>query len=68
MKNRGWTEEQITETIKHGKQYPAPNNVNKSNKAIRYEYKGNYVVRDESTKEILQIGERRFVRPDVQGK
>ncbi|MCB9988629.1 MAG: peptidoglycan-binding protein [Rhodospirillales bacterium] len=60
LKNRDWTPEQITETIKYGKRYPAPNKVNKANTATRYEYKGRFVVRDDQTKEVLQISGRGF--------
>lgn len=60
MESRKWTEQQITDTIKNGKKYPAPNNVNKGNEAARYEYKGRYVVRDEVNKETLQISGKNF--------
>lgn len=60
LRNRDWSPEQITEAIRHGKQYPAPNKVNKGNTATRYEYKGRFVVRDDQTKEILQISRSEF--------
>lgn len=53
--NREWTPEQITRTIERGKQYPAPNKVHPENPATRYQYEGRFVVRDDKTKEILQI-------------
>jgi len=62
MRDRGWTEQKITETIRKGKKHPAPNAVNKDNLAIRYEYKGNYLVRDEKTKEIIHLGAKHFKR------
>lgn len=61
MESRKWTEQQITDTIKNGKKYPAPNNVNKGSEAARYDYKGRFVVRDEMTKEILQISDENFI-------
>lgn len=60
LKNRDWTPEQITDAIKHGKQYPAPNKISPSNKAIRYEHEGRYIIRDKKTKEILQISGPKF--------
>lgn len=55
MASRQWTKEQITRTIAEGKPYPAPNKVHPENPAIRYELDGKFVVRDEVTKEILQV-------------
>lgn len=63
MEQRGWTPERISDTIRQGKQYSAPNHVNKSNAATRYEYNGRYLVRDDRTKEILQVGGENFIRP-----
>lgn len=63
LKKRDWTYDQITYTIKNGKRFPAPNNVNPGNKAVRYEYNGRYVVRDEVTKSILQVSGPNFRRP-----
>ncbi|HEY1096791.1 MAG TPA: phage minor head protein [Alphaproteobacteria bacterium] len=65
LRNRDWTPEQITQTIKHGQKFPAPNKVNPANKAIRYEYKGRYLVRDEVTKEVLQLAKPNFERPII---
>ena len=62
LRNRDWTPDQISETIQKGKRFPAPNKVNPGNKATRYEYKSRFVVRDEKTKEILQIGKPDFYR------
>ncbi|MFN7666668.1 MAG: colicin E5-related ribonuclease [bacterium] len=58
MQKRGWTPKQVDEAIQNGKQYPAPNRVNPKNLAIRYEHPetGRIVVRDETAKEIIQIG------------
>ena len=57
MQSRGWTNEEITITIQNGKQYPAPNMPNPINGATRYEnaVTGKFVVRDNTTNEILQI-------------
>lgn len=59
LEKRDWTPEQITETIKHGKRFEAPNNVrikiDPRSTATRYEYNGRYVVRDDQTGEILQV-------------
>ncbi len=68
LHSRGWTPEQITTTIRKGKQFSAPNMVNPANKAIRYQIRdknGNkrYIVRDEVTKEILQISGKKFKKP-----
>ncbi len=59
--SRDWTPRQITDTIKKGKKFPAPNKVNKLNSATRYEYNGRFIVRDNVTKEILQISGKNFV-------
>lgn len=61
MEKRKWTEKEITDTMKSGKKYPAPNKVNPGNEAARYEYNGKYVVRDEVTKEILQVSDENFI-------
>lgn len=63
MLKRSWTEEKITETIKKGKKFPAKNKLN-DNKAARYEFKNNYLVRDEETKQIIQLGGKDFKRPE----
>jgi len=56
MRDRGWTKDDITKALAEGKEFPAPNNVNPGNEAIRYELSPNrFVVRDEVTKDILQI-------------
>ena len=55
MQARGWTKEQITQTIAEGQEFPALNKVNPGNPAIRYELGGRFVVRDEVTRDILQI-------------
>ena len=62
MKKRGWTPEQIDKAIKDGKKLPAENKVNKGNPATKYIHPetGKPVVRDNVTKEILQIGEKWF--------
>ncbi len=60
MEKRGWGERKITDTIKNGKEYPAPNKVNPNNGATRYEKDGKFVVRDNKTREIIQIGDDGF--------
>jgi hypothetical protein len=65
LKKRNWSDESITKALKHGKKFRAPNNINPNNKAFRYEYKGSYIVRDERTKEILQLGKAEFKRPSI---
>jgi Phage Mu protein F like protein/Colicin E5 ribonuclease domain len=65
IENRRWTPEEITETIKNGEKFPAPNRINPHNPAARYEYNGRYIVRDEVTKEILQISGDNFKRPPL---
>lgn len=61
IRSRDWTPEQISNTLKYGKKYQAPNKVNPKNTATRYEYKGRYVVQDDQTKEILQISDKNFI-------
>lgn len=58
MDKRGWTDKEITRTIRTGRRDKAPNYVNKQNRAVRYTdpKTGKFVVRDEVTKEILQVG------------
>lgn len=65
MRDRNWTKEKIDETLKKGKRFPALNNINKGNNALRYEYKGTYLVRDEKTKEIIHLGSEKFIRPPM---
>ena len=60
LKKRNWTPDNISETIAQGTRFKAPNKVNPANQAVRYEYKGRFVVRDETTKEILQISGNNF--------
>lgn len=62
MLSRNWNKENITETISKGKKFSAKNNMTGSS-ATRYEYNGRYVVRDNKTKEILQISNSNFKRP-----
>jgi len=65
MRDRNWTPDKITNTIANGEKFEAPNFSNPSNTATRYEYNGNYVVRDDQTREIIQIGEPDFIRPPI---
>jgi hypothetical protein len=62
IEERGWTPQMITDTIKRGVRHRAPNKVNPGNTATRYEWNGNYVVRDDRTKEILHVGAPHFMR------
>ncbi|MFA6280387.1 MAG: colicin E5-related ribonuclease [Bdellovibrionales bacterium] len=63
MEKRNWTPDEITQTIKLGKKYPSPNKVHPENLAIRYQNHrtGKFVVRDEVTREILQISGDDFI-------
>ncbi len=61
----GWTDEKITDTIKNGEAFPAPNKVKQQNTATRYEKDGNFVVRDDQTNEIIQVGKPNFVRNQI---
>ncbi len=65
MEQRGWTKEKVTDTIKHGEQFPAPNNPKPENTATRYEYEGNYVVINDVTHDLIQVGEPDFIRPII---
>ena len=69
MRKRKWTEEQITDTIKHGKEYNAPNDVRKhidpDATATRYEKNGRFIVRDDKTREILQISDDNFIPKEL---
>ncbi len=58
MTGRGWTLEEIDETIANGEQAPAPNRVHPENTATKYidPKTGKSLVRDDITKEILHIG------------
>jgi hypothetical protein len=58
MLKRGWTPEEISNTIENGQQFPAPNNVNPGNTATRYvdPVTGRSVVVDDVTHEVLHIG------------
>lgn len=62
LEKRDWTPDQITETIKEGSSYRVENRVNLGNEARQYTNPdtGKFVVRDEVTKEILQIGGKKF--------
>lgn len=63
MNNRGWTVDQINEAIEKGEQFSAPNDVNPGNAATRYvnPTTGRYVVMDNVTNEILQLGGDGFI-------
>lgn len=65
MKNRDWTKERIDDTVKNGKEYPAPNKPNPEHGATRYEKDGKFVVRDDKTGEILQVSGPRFIPEDL---
>jgi Colicin E5 ribonuclease domain len=67
LEGRDWTPKQISDTIKNGEQFPAPNAINKGNPATRYQTSvpGRYVVRDDITKEILQVGKEGFNPPVI---
>jgi hypothetical protein len=61
--DRNWTPEDITNILSDGGQFPAPNKVNPENTATRYQdpTTGRYVVRDDVTKEILQVSAPGFI-------
>jgi len=58
MKQRGWTEDQISKAIREGQQYKAENLVNPNNHATRYVHPdtGRSVVIDNITKELIHVG------------
>lgn len=58
MEARKWTPNEITETVKNGTSYRVENRVNPGNMAKQYmnPTTKRFVVRDEVTKEILQVG------------
>jgi hypothetical protein len=60
---RGWTPQQISEAIHNGQQFPAVNNVNPGNVAIRYVHPtpGRSVVVDNITGEVIHVGRDGFV-------
>ncbi len=65
LHGRDWTPEQITTTIRKGKQFKAPNRVNPKNKAIRYETidksgRKRFIIIDKKTGEILQLSGKNF--------
>ena len=62
MAKRGWNNQQISQAIAQGKQYPAVNHINPGNPAIRYVHPqtSQSVVMDQVTKEILHIGGKGF--------
>ena len=68
MEQREWTPDKISTTIAKGKKSPAPNKVNKENTATRYEHDGKFVVRDDKTKEILQVSGDDFKPNQIQTK
>jgi len=58
MAKRGWTNDQITEAIDKGQQFPAKNNINPGNGATRYvnPTTGRSVVVDNVTREVIHVG------------
>ena len=61
MEKGGWTPDKITETIKNGKPYNAPNKPNPTNTATGYKFNGSYVVVDDVTNEVIQLGEPGYI-------
>ena len=59
---RGWTNEQVTQTIKTGKSYPKVNKIHPENGATRFENleTGKSVVIDNKTYELIQVGDKGF--------
>jgi RHS repeat-associated protein len=62
MVQRGWTIEEISETIISGEKFPANNLVNKNHSATRYvnPTTGKSIVVDDITKEVIHIGGEGF--------
>ena len=58
MRKRGWTADQITEALQHGKKFPAVNRVNQANAATRHVHRttGRSVVIDDVTREVIHVG------------
>lgn len=58
MESRGWTRDLINEALEKGETFPAVNNVNPANPALRYvsPANGQSVVIDTVTNEVLHIG------------
>jgi Colicin E5 ribonuclease domain len=56
-----WTPEKITRIIREGKAHKAPNNVNRSHTATRYELGNDFVVIDDMTKDVLQVSEPGYI-------
>ena len=58
LQQRGWTTEQISEAIQHGKAFAAVNLVNKGHQATRYVHPetGQSVVLDNVTREVIHVG------------
>lgn len=58
MRDRGWTNDTITEAIAYGRRFPAPNKVRPQGTATRYVHPrtGKSVVVDDQTYDVLHIG------------
>jgi hypothetical protein len=58
MQKRGWTPAQITEALRIGKRFPAPNLVNPAHSATRcvHPTTGRSVVVDDVTGEVIHVG------------
>jgi hypothetical protein len=61
MEKGNWTPNKISEVIRKGEPNKAPNSVNKSNTATRYELGNDFVVIDDVTKEVLQVSEPGYI-------
>lgn len=60
---RDWTPEDISNTIANGEQFEAPNLINPGNTATRYQLGDRFVVRDNQTKELIQISGKGTFEP-----
>ena len=62
FKKRGWSETQVSETIRRGEAIPANNKINPNNKATRYKNKTTEksVVIDKQTRELIHVGSKDF--------
>lgn len=67
MERGSWTPDKISQTIRNGKAY-ATKNERTGGAATRYEKDGYFVVRDDSTGNILQLSGHDFVPKNILGK
>jgi hypothetical protein len=58
MRQRKWTDRQITEAVAIGQRFAVPNNIRPANGATRYVHPatGRSVVLDDATAEVIHVG------------